>query len=244
MSTEAIPFDVRKKSTASSDLVGATYERMRSLIVTGRLSPGSRIIESDLADRLGVSRTPVRSALQRLQQEGFVTALDGGRNARLVVSPLTGHDARELISMLGAIEGLAARAVASFPLRQRKAIADDQRRLNDELERILRVERSIDGQEVFEVHSAFHATHMAAAGLPRVSALYASIQPQAERYRRVYITAAPTGLMSEMDEHQAIIKAIEDGDGPAAQMAVQENWMSASERLGEIVERLGDRGSW
>lgn len=244
MSTAAIPFAVTPKTTvAASDLVAATYERLRSLIVLGRLSPGSRIIESDLADRLGVSRTPVRSALQRLQQEGFVSGLGGGRNARLVVSPLTREDARELIGILGAIEGLAAREAAALPQRERKLIVADQRRLNEEFGRILRME-AVDPQDVFRVHSAFHATHMEAAGLPRVRNLYESILPQAERYRRVYITVAPQGLVEEVSEHLPIIEAIERGDAAGAQMAVQENWIAAAERLAKIVDRLGDRGSW
>ncbi len=48
------------------------YEQLRHLIVHGHLAPGSRIVESDVAGRLGVSRTPVRGALQRLQQEGYI----------------------------------------------------------------------------------------------------------------------------------------------------------------------------
>jgi DNA-binding GntR family transcriptional regulator len=216
---------------------------LRSLIVHGRLSPGSRIIESDLADRLGVSRTPVRSALQRLQQEGFVGGLSGGRNARLVVSPLTREDCRELLSLLGALEGLAARAAAGLPDQERRVLADDQRRLNADIERTL-AQEAVEPDEVFRAHTAFHASHMTAAGSPRLRNLYATIQPQAERYRRVYITSSPQGLKDEIAEHLPIIAAIERGDGPAAQMAVQENWISAAERMGKIVDRLGERGSW
>lgn len=244
MSTEAIPFDAPKgRRSAQPDLVAVTYERLRELIVTGRVSPGSRIIESDLADRLGVSRTPVRSALQRLQQEGFVLGLDGGRNARLVVSPLTREDCRELLSLMGAIEGLAARAAAALPERERKALAADQRAINDEFTAVLQ-RAEIDPDAVFRAHTAFHATHFDAAATPRLRNLYAAIQPQAERYRRVYITSAPRGLFGEVSEHLPIIEAIERGDGPAAQAAVQENWIAAAERMGQIVDRLGDRGSW
>jgi DNA-binding GntR family transcriptional regulator len=244
MSTEAIPFESPKgRRPAQPDLVALTYDRLRALIVSGRLSPGSRIIESDLADRLGVSRTPVRSALQRLQQEGFVQGLDGGRNARLIVSPLTREDCRELLSLMGALEGLAARAAATLPERERKALAADQRALNDQFTEALR-RAEIDPDEVFRVHTAFHATHLDAAATPRLRHLYAAIQPQAERYRRVYITSSPQGLFGEVTEHVPIIEAIERGDGPAAQAAVQENWLAAADRMGKIVDRLGDRGAW
>jgi DNA-binding GntR family transcriptional regulator len=61
------------------DRIVQAYEKLRDLIVWGRLAPGTRIIESDVAGRLGISRTPVRSALQRLQQEGYILALDSGK---------------------------------------------------------------------------------------------------------------------------------------------------------------------
>jgi DNA-binding GntR family transcriptional regulator len=59
--------DVRK---TRGDRVSQAYHQLRELIVWGKLAPGPRIIETDVATRLGVSRTPVRSAVQRLQQEG------------------------------------------------------------------------------------------------------------------------------------------------------------------------------
>ena len=56
--------------------VARAYDQVRELIVWGRLSPGSRIVESEIADRLGISRTPTRSALHRLQQEGKDHAIE------------------------------------------------------------------------------------------------------------------------------------------------------------------------
>ena len=57
------------------------YTRLRDLIVQGLLSPGSRIVETEIATRLGVSRTPVREALQRLQQEGYVNGSPGAQQS-------------------------------------------------------------------------------------------------------------------------------------------------------------------
>jgi len=54
------------------------YRELRELIVSGRLAPGTRLVETMVADRLGVSRTPVRSAFQRLQQEGYAVAANEG----------------------------------------------------------------------------------------------------------------------------------------------------------------------
>ena len=70
------------------------YARLRDLIVQGLLAPGSRIVETEIASRLGVSRTPVREALQRLQQEGYVMGSPGAQQSRLTVAPLTRDETR------------------------------------------------------------------------------------------------------------------------------------------------------
>src|SRR6478672_9936126 len=88
------------------------YERLRELIVDGRLAPGTRIVETEVAERLGVSRTPVRGALQRLQQEGYVVDSPTLQQTRPTVAPLTSEDAHELFLLVGALEGLAASRAA------------------------------------------------------------------------------------------------------------------------------------
>ena len=97
------------------DRVTLAYRRLRELIVTGKLAPGSRIIETSVVGRLGVSRTPVRAALQRLQQEGYVVVTSPGQQSRMAVAPLTQEDAIELFGMVSAVEGLAANGAAHRP---------------------------------------------------------------------------------------------------------------------------------
>src|SRR5437667_12189347 len=65
------------------------YARLRDLIVQGLLAPGSRLVETEIASRLGVSRTPVREALQRLRQEGYVMGSPGAQQSWLTVAPIT-----------------------------------------------------------------------------------------------------------------------------------------------------------
>ena len=80
------------------------YEILLGEIIEGALAPGTRLVESRLAERLGVSRTPVREALFRLHQEGFVLT-SAGRG--FSVEPLDDKEARELFPILSALEGLA-----------------------------------------------------------------------------------------------------------------------------------------
>src|SRR5262245_15943004 len=72
-------------SNGRSDNVSRVYDELRGLIVWGQLPPGARIAERAVAERLGLSRTPVRSALHRLQQEGFVSSVGRGQDQRLKI---------------------------------------------------------------------------------------------------------------------------------------------------------------
>ncbi|MCY3548496.1 MAG: GntR family transcriptional regulator [Gemmatimonadetes bacterium] len=87
--------------TGTSDRGTQAYQHLRELIVHGRLAPGSRLIETEVAERLGLSRTPVRSALQRLMQEGYISDPGTGRQSRPYVAPLTQDDAFELLHIVG-----------------------------------------------------------------------------------------------------------------------------------------------
>src|SRR5438093_3341054 len=78
------------------DNVSQAYRNLRGAIVWGQLSPGSRISERAIAEWLGLSRTPVRSALHRLEQEGFVSSVGEGKERRLRAAPLTLADGQEV----------------------------------------------------------------------------------------------------------------------------------------------------
>ena len=88
--------------------VGLAYNRLREMIVWGTLSPGMRLVESELMTQLGLGRTPIRTALHRLQSEGFVVGTGKGKES-LRVSPLTHADAADVFEIVGALESIAIR---------------------------------------------------------------------------------------------------------------------------------------
>jgi DNA-binding GntR family transcriptional regulator len=235
------PGDGRRK--ARGDRVTAAYERLRDLILSGKLAPGSRIIETDLAERLEVSRTPVRSALQRLRQEGFITASDTSMQARLWVAPLTRADARELFAILSQCEGLAASWAAEKPESERRTLAIELNRLND---RMVEVGREAPAQpdDLFEIDREFHILFFDAGAGPRLKTLHEAVKPQAERYLRLYLNAIVQRLDESVTEHKAVVSAIDEGDIAGASTAVIANWQAASLRLDEVMARLGERGIW
>jgi DNA-binding GntR family transcriptional regulator len=223
--------------------VARAYDQVRELIVWGRLSPGSRIVESEIADRLGISRTPTRSALHRLQQEGYVAVLNRGKERRLIVAPLTQDDARELFHIVGQLEGLAARSSAELPAPRRAEVVERLRELNRELAEAARVTRP-DSVRIFDLDTAFHRTYVEYGGGPRLLALHDAIKPQAERYVRLYISSLVDEIATSVEEHDTIIRHIGEGDGAAARQAVDTNWSNAAVRLSKVIGALGERGSW
>ena len=225
------------------DRVTIAYRRLRELIVTGRLAPGSRIIETTIAGRLGVSRTPVRAALQRLQQEGYVVVTSPGQQSRMAVAPLTQDDAIELFGMVSAVEGLAAHGAARRPPEERATVVPELRSLNGDL---LEASRSNgrDVNRVFTLDERFHRRVVEAGAGPRLLALHDSFKPQSERYGRIYSSALIDEIAASVKEHEDVIRAIEDGDPAAAEGAMRRNWTNASQRLADVIDSLGERGTW
>src|SRR5687767_98813 len=131
------------------------YIRLRDLIVQGLLAPGSRVVETEVATRLGVSRTPVREALQRLQQEGFVVGAPGAQQARLTVAPLTRADVHELLNIVGELEGLGARWAAALEPAERRSLAKELRALNTAFHQMGRA-LPLDHSSLYEADERLH----------------------------------------------------------------------------------------
>jgi DNA-binding GntR family transcriptional regulator len=212
------------------------YTRLRDLIVQGSLAPGSRIVETEIATRLGVSRTPVREALQRLQQEGFVMGAPGAQQSRLTVAPLTQDDVHELLDVVGALEGLGARRAATVDAGERRVLVKELRGLNDEFARAGRG-TPLDHGVLYDADERLHRRIVQAGVGPRLLALHDAVKPQAERYIRMYISLLTGDLKSSVDEHDAMILAIEEGRAADAQAAVETNWRHAADRLSRVIEQ-------
>jgi DNA-binding GntR family transcriptional regulator len=219
------------------------YTRLRDLIVQGLVAPGSRIVETEIASRLGVSRTPVREALQRLQQEGYVMGAPGAQQSRLTVAPLTRDDVHELLDIVGSLEGLGARRAADLSPELRKSLVRDLRTLNAEFQKAART-APVDHSRLYDADERFHRRVVQAGEGPRLIALHDAVKPQAERYIRMYISMLTGDIRSSVDEHDAIINAIDEGRSGTAQDAVETNWRHAADRLAKVIETVGERGSW
>lgn len=219
------------------------FQQVRELIVHGRLSPGTWIVEADLAQRLGMSRTPVRGALQWLQREGYVIEQKNVSKSRMIVAPLTKEDSSELYAIVGHLEGLAGRRTALLAKDERAEIVRQLRKLNAGLKSISRDQAGRAG-DIFDLDTTFHSAVVKASAGPRLMALYNAVKPQTERYWRLYASSIINDLQNSVSEHEEIIEAIQEGDPDRAEAALQSNWTNGALRLGKVIDLFGERGTW
>lgn len=223
--------------------IDVAFQHIRQLIVHGNLAPGTWIIEADLSRRLGMSRTPVRSALQWLQREGYVLEQRARLNSRMMVAPLTHEDARELYSIVARVEGLAGANTAALSQDLRDKVITQIVEINRQLSDIAAT-RQLNGRSIFELDMHFHRVIVDAGSGPRLKLLHSAIKPQTERYWRLYASNILDQLHVTVEEHGEIIRAIEQGRPQAAERALVANWVNGAERIAHVIEQYGDLGDW
>lgn len=239
--TQALPGHETSQTQDRPDMV---YRELRELIVSGRLAPGTRLVETIAAERLGVSRTPVRSAFHRLQREGYaVAANEGDERQRLVVAPITASDAADLFHIVGELEGLAGHYAAGMDRERRTSLVPRLEEINNELLQESQKQRT-EAYRAFQLDANFHRRYVVEASPPRLMALHDAIKPQAERYARLYVSALTDELGVSVAEHAVIICAIEDGEADTAQRAIQTNWRNAAQRVAALISEWGESGGW
>ncbi len=219
------------------------YERLRDLIVRGRLAPGARVVEVDIAARLGVSRTPAREAIHQLEHEGLLTSTGNAGRTQLVVPSLTVDDLVDLYSIMASLEGTAAANITRLPAAQRLALGRALRKADDAFKRVARSAQP-SSDLLFELHGAFHQQFVDAGATPRLRDLIARIRPQMDRYEYAYAPLVGPSFDVTFREHRAIIRALATGSRAAAENAVRANWLNSADRLATAIHRSGPRGDW
>src|SRR5580692_5403733 len=219
----------RAKAEHGTSLLTA-FREIRELIVHGKMSPGTWIVEADLAERLNMSRTPVRGAIHWLQREGYVLEHRQISKSRMIVAPLTKEDANELYLIIGRIEGIAGRGAAQMAEPKRLALAKELTAINENLRNIAE-SRSGHAGDIFDLDRSFHRLIIKAGAGTRLSTLHNAIEPQTERYWRLYASSIIKDLLTSVKEHEGIVEGIVAGDMNTVERRLQNNWQKGSERL-------------
>lgn len=232
------PMGAARDDGALSQTVRAQL-RLRELIVGGELQPGSRIAELSLVERLGASRTPIRMALVRLQEEGLLEALPNGGFA---VKDFSEHDIHDAIELRGTLEGLAARLAAE---RGTSAVllaeARDCLACIDEL--LAPRELSEDSFSGYvEQNGRFHAllAEMAGSDLVQRQLDRAKTLPFASPNGFVMVQSTGPGardsLIVAQAQHRAVIEAIVQHEGSRAEALMREHARIAHQNLRDALQ--------
>lgn len=226
------------KSTTSASQTVRALLGLRELILGGELSPGERISELWVVERLGVSRTPVRAGLIRLQEEGLLDPIPSGGFA---VRSFSENEIRDAIELRGTLEGLAARLAAERGITH--TMARDLRDCIDEIDALLVGELS---EETFsryvDANARFHRLLACAAQsvvvqrqiekaatLPFASAsAFVVVQSLDPRARETLVVAQA--------QHRAVLEAIENREGARAEALMREHSKIAHQNLKRVLE--------
>jgi DNA-binding GntR family transcriptional regulator len=196
------------------------YMQIRTAIVQGRLPPGARLRDRDLAENLGVSRMPVREAIRRLQDEGLVVA-EASRWTK--VAPIDTTLADDLYPIIGALERLAIILGGAWPRKKLNELSA----INHQLARTLDEGDSVRAEQADE---AFHSLLLRQSQNQRLYSVVSGLKVHLHRVVAVYFGGAYAGSRS-VEEHQALIDALAHGDTEGAAHAAEQNWHGPLERL-------------
>jgi DNA-binding GntR family transcriptional regulator len=196
---------------------------IRDSIIEGKIKPGERLMEPDVAKTLGVSRTPLREAFLQLESEGFLKV--NPRKGALVTET-SPKDAKETYEIKGALEALAARLAADN-------ITDDQIGeiidINKKMESIAQSEKK-DYKTFLELNSLFHQKIYECSGNSKLSKMINTLRNQTLRYNYIYLS-----LLSHLDEsvaeHFEIVNALKNRRPEEAEAVVKKHNDSARKML-------------
>lgn len=201
------------------------YEVLRAAIVRGELAPGQVVRDGELAEQVGLSRTPVREALARLAEEGLI---ESKPNAYTRVTPLSRRDCREAFVLLQALHVLAVREAVP-------RLTDDDlaamRAANADFASALRAE---DVDAALAADDALHGVLVTAADNRTLGATLERLVPRIRRLERLRFASLPA--RGSVRLHDRIIAACAAGDVERAAALTNDNW----ETLGRLVDDAFD----
>lgn len=194
---------------ASSSLVDSAYRQIKGSILAGRLAPDSVVDESNIAQSLGASKTPVRQALNRLAAEGFIRVLP---QRGTLVNRISLDDIQQVYLIRQLLEPTASELAAS---RATPAQVTLLRKLDEERNSVAEYELGLDK------HTEFHVTVASIAGVPRMTKIIAELQDQMQWF--LMVRALEGASFPPLHHHRELVNAIATGDAALARRITEES---------------------
>jgi DNA-binding GntR family transcriptional regulator len=217
-----MPVPSERAVTGRTLLRDQAYARLRDAILDGTLEPGEQLKDSELAEWLGLSRTPIREALARLEEYGLVETKP---HSFTRVAPLSARDARDAFTVYAALEALAASL--GVP-RLTGADLETMRAANRALAEAL---GAADVDAAVAADDRFHGVLVQAAANREIARSLERLLPKIRRLERARFGSL-VGRRS-VEQHERIIALCAAGDAERAAEAVRENWLT----LGVLIDQ-------
>jgi DNA-binding GntR family transcriptional regulator len=186
-------------------------ETIREAILKGTLKPGEKVAEPELAERFGISRTPIREAFRQLESEGYLTVIP---RKGAVVTALSEQDVQEFYAIKSILEGYAAELAAS------KLTEKDIEKLQSINEKLKNLAAEGDVKSFFRVHNEFHDLFIRVAGNHKLAELITQLGMKFNRLRMASLSVQGRMNISVI-EHEGLIEAFKNQDGNQAENLVK-----------------------
>jgi DNA-binding GntR family transcriptional regulator len=204
-------------------------DAIREAIINGTLKPRERLMEIQLAEELGVSRTPIREALRKLELEGFIVMVP---RKGAYVADISIKDIADVFEIRAALEALAAGLAA-------ERITDEEL---EEMERLVAEKAEAitehDMDRLIRVDTLFHEAIYKASRNQRLTNIINNLREQIQRYRTTSL-AYPGRMKRSLEEHRSIVEAIQSRDTQVAQQVTREHIENAENSMIEAIKKDG-----
>ena len=221
LSAKILDYPVERHLTLRERIV----EFVKDAIIKGRLKPGGRVPESELAEMFGISRTPIREAFRQLESEGFITFTP---RKGAIVSPITDKDVIEFYAIKGLLEGYAAKMACC-------KISDKEiRRMEDLNSQMTKCAERNDVKNFFKLDNQLHDVFLKICGNDKLYNLIYVLVQQFERFRKTSLSLSGR-MWSSVKQHNEIIEAFKKRDVDLVERLVKANAEKGGEQLAKEI---------
>ena len=203
------------------------FTTMREAIINGDFKPGQRLMEVQLAEQMGVSRTPVREAIRKLELEGLVVMVP---RKGAYVAGLSSEDVKEVLEIRAVLEGLAASLAA------KNASAADIEQLQEIVEKFKVAAEEKDVVKLINFDSDFHDVMYRASKNKKLIQLISALREQVQRFRVAYFTKIRS-TQTLIEEHNDLVSSIVNNEPDRARAIAEKHISTTEKRITSIEEK-------